>query len=194
MDPRSRRRQILDCSAELFAHKGIGATTVREIAVAVGVHSGALYHYFPSKEAIVTELIREYVEDLTARGRAVMDQGLAPIPRLEALVMVALTTSADYRSATTVWQREATYMRERVVQASLESTADELETDFKTTIAQAQAEGTLRTDIAASVFHRLLRDAIWLAPNWHLDSPEYPTEQLARDIIGIFVDGYRARG
>ncbi|WP_024792872.1 TetR/AcrR family transcriptional regulator [Tomitella biformata] len=194
MNPKDRRRQILDCSAELFAHKGIGATTVREIAVAVGVHSGALYHYFPSKEAIVTELIREYVVDLTSRGRAVMAQGLAPVPRLEALILAALTCSADYRAATTVWQREATYMRERVVEASLDATADELEEDFRATIAEALADGSLRTDISADLFYRLLRDAIWLAPNWHQDSPGYSTESLARDIVGVFVDGFRTRG
>ncbi|MGN0125277.1 MAG: TetR/AcrR family transcriptional regulator, partial [Rhodococcus sp. (in: high G+C Gram-positive bacteria)] len=54
MDPQERKRQILDRSAEIFARKGVTATTIREIADAVGVYSGALYHYFPSKEAIVT--------------------------------------------------------------------------------------------------------------------------------------------
>ncbi len=78
MDPQERRRQILDCSAEIFARKGINATTIRDIAGAVGVHSGALYHYFPSKEAIVTELIREYIEYLTKRCREVV--ALPPDP------------------------------------------------------------------------------------------------------------------
>ena len=62
MDPQERRRQILDRSGEIFATKGISATTVREIADACGVYSGTLYHYFPSKEAIVTEIIRVYVD------------------------------------------------------------------------------------------------------------------------------------
>lgn len=193
MDPKDRRRQILDCSAKVFAHKGIGATTVREIAAAVGVHAGALYHYFPSKESIISELIREYVEDLAARCRVAMAQGLAPVPRLESLIMVALTTSVDYHSATTVWQREATYMRERVVEASLVDTADELEVAFRSTIAEAVADGTLRADIPAEIFYRLLRDALWLAPTWHQATPDYPTAALARDIIGVFVDGFCAR-
>ncbi len=53
----ARRREILDAAADLFARKGVAATTIREIADRVGVVSGALYHHFPSKLAIVDELV-----------------------------------------------------------------------------------------------------------------------------------------
>ena len=45
----------------MFARKGIGATTVREIADAVGVLSGSLYHHFESKDTIVDEILNRYV-------------------------------------------------------------------------------------------------------------------------------------
>ena len=83
MDPQERRRQILQRSGEIFATKGISATTVREIADACGVYSGTLYHYFPSKDAIVTEIIRVYVDELYEKCSEVIGQGLPPIERLE---------------------------------------------------------------------------------------------------------------
>ncbi|WP_231498807.1 TetR/AcrR family transcriptional regulator, partial [Gordonia alkanivorans] len=82
MDPQQRRKLILDRSAAIFARKGVSATTIREIADAVGVHSGALYHYFPSKEAIVTEIMREYILDLSSRCEDVLARRLAPVERL----------------------------------------------------------------------------------------------------------------
>ena len=42
----ARRRQILDCAAELFARQGVAATTVRQIGEAVGMLSGSLYRYY----------------------------------------------------------------------------------------------------------------------------------------------------
>jgi AcrR family transcriptional regulator len=50
---RDRRAVILARSAELFATRGVAATTVRDIGEAAGLLSGSLYHYFPSKDAIV---------------------------------------------------------------------------------------------------------------------------------------------
>lgn len=49
-DSTTRRQEILDAAAELFAGKGVGATPIREIADRVGVVAGALYHHFPSKQ------------------------------------------------------------------------------------------------------------------------------------------------
>lgn len=193
MDPHERRRQILDISAHLFASKGIAATTIREIADEVGVYSGALYHYFPSKEAIVTELIREYIDDLGGRCREITAQSQTPVDRIEALALLALSTSEDYRGATTIWQREGEYMRDRLVEADLAETADEVERAWRAAIADGVAEGTFRDDIDPDVFYQLIRDAVWQAPRWHRPTSERSNADLAREITRIFVDGFRPR-
>ena len=63
-EPRDRHDQILAAAAELFARKGVAATTVREIADQVGILSGSLYHHFDSKEAMVDEILLPYLKDL----------------------------------------------------------------------------------------------------------------------------------
>jgi AcrR family transcriptional regulator len=68
-DGRKTRQTILDAALDLFAAKGYFGTSLREIAVAVGVRESALYHYFPSKEALFEALIvaeqEERVERIT---------------------------------------------------------------------------------------------------------------------------------
>ena len=59
----TRRAEILDAAAQLFATRGI-RTSLRDIADACGIFAGSLYHHFDSKEAIVVELVRQYVADL----------------------------------------------------------------------------------------------------------------------------------
>jgi len=193
VDPHERKRQILDRSAEIFSRKGVTATTIREIGDAVGVYSGALYHYFPSKEAIVTELIREYLEDLTARCAEVTERNLPPVERLEALAEIALATSEQYHGATSIWRREGEYMRERVVEADMVETADAMQVAWREAIADGVADGTFRSDIDPEVFRELLYDAVWHASRWFRSGPDATTADLARTVISVFVDGLRRR-
>lgn len=56
---RDTRREILDAALDLFAVGGYFGTSMRQIARAVGVRESALYHHFPSKEAILQDLLGE---------------------------------------------------------------------------------------------------------------------------------------
>jgi AcrR family transcriptional regulator len=62
--PRFRRRaqdrpdEILDAALALFTDRGFAATKVDDVAAAAGLSKGAIYLYFPSKEALVEALVR----------------------------------------------------------------------------------------------------------------------------------------
>lgn len=51
------RKELLTKSFDLFAEQGYTAITMRQIAQALGVSTGTLYHYFPSKEALFEQLL-----------------------------------------------------------------------------------------------------------------------------------------
>ena len=53
-----RRKEILRAGLDLFISKGYAATKIKDIAEAVGMSVGLLFHYFGSKEALYEELIR----------------------------------------------------------------------------------------------------------------------------------------
>lgn len=53
-----RREEILWASLDLFICKGYAATKIKDIADAVGMSVGLLFHYFDSKEALYEELIQ----------------------------------------------------------------------------------------------------------------------------------------
>src|SRR5258708_14685532 len=54
------RNVILDSALKLFAHRGFGATSVRDIAEAADVSKGNVYHHFPDKESIFRALLDRY--------------------------------------------------------------------------------------------------------------------------------------
>lgn len=55
---RATRRKILAESARLFARQGYHKTTVTDIANAIGMTQGALFHHFPSKEALLEAVVQ----------------------------------------------------------------------------------------------------------------------------------------
>ena len=51
------REEILEAAREVLLRKGVAATTLEAVAREVGVTKPALYYYFPSKDALLFELI-----------------------------------------------------------------------------------------------------------------------------------------
>ncbi|MEM9508895.1 MAG: TetR/AcrR family transcriptional regulator [Cyanobacteria bacterium P01_E01_bin.35] len=63
IDDRDRYRQeLLTKCFDLFAQRGYGSLTMRQIAKEISVSTGTLYHYFSSKEELFTQLISEITE------------------------------------------------------------------------------------------------------------------------------------
>lgn len=51
------RDRILTAAGLLFAERGFAASSIRDLAARVGVSTATLYHHFPTKEAILDELL-----------------------------------------------------------------------------------------------------------------------------------------
>lgn len=67
-----------DRAMALFAEKGFGQVSMRELAAHIGLTAGSLYHHFPSKQDLLYDLIEELYEELQAtleQGRRAMARG-----------------------------------------------------------------------------------------------------------------------
>ena len=69
-DVTSRRQQILDIAAELFAARGFHGVSVAELGSACGISGPALYKHFESKDAMLAEMLVSISETLLAEGRS----------------------------------------------------------------------------------------------------------------------------
>lgn len=52
----TQRDHLVDTALELFARKGYDATSIKQISTAAEVSMGLLYHYFPSKSAVLRSI------------------------------------------------------------------------------------------------------------------------------------------
>ena len=80
------RDAIEGAAIELFARLGYHATSMRAVASAAGVQPAAIYHWYPSKEAILVHLQDDFMERLTDKVIAAIGMHHRPALRLAAAV------------------------------------------------------------------------------------------------------------
>ncbi len=85
-EKRRRKRDILDAARELFWEHGYVDTTMPQIADSVELAPGTLYLYFPSKQALYSELLIEGYDLLVARLREAVNTGEPARRQAEALI------------------------------------------------------------------------------------------------------------
>lgn len=85
-EPASARGRLLKEAARLFRDKGYERTTVRDLAAAVGIQSGSLFHHFRTKEEILKAVMVETIRLNTALMQAAADSEESPRGKLRALV------------------------------------------------------------------------------------------------------------
>jgi AcrR family transcriptional regulator len=90
-------QRILDAATALFYEKGYHATTMREVAAAVGMKAGSLYDHFPGKEDLLFQIAYGTMAELLEGGRAAIDPYERPRDRLEALIVWHVTYHAERR-------------------------------------------------------------------------------------------------
>jgi AcrR family transcriptional regulator len=91
------REKILDAALRLFRERGFDETTMRDIAAAAGVATGAAYYYFRSKE----ELVMAFYERTAEEAREALPAALARSKdlgaRIRAVIGMKLEQFAEHR-------------------------------------------------------------------------------------------------
>ena len=85
VDHNQKRLEIFDASFDVFAKQGYAALSMRQLAKSLGVTTGTLYHYFPSKTSLFYSLFhRLQEEDLLAASNE-FSEASQPRERAKAL-------------------------------------------------------------------------------------------------------------
>jgi len=71
--PDIRRKEIMNVAQKLFLKRGYSQVTVKDILDAVNLSKGGFYHYFDSKEAVLTALISDMTDEIIDELRLLID-------------------------------------------------------------------------------------------------------------------------
>lgn len=100
-DHEARRKDVSEAVWQLLAAKGFGGLTLRAVAAVMGVSTGMLTHYFPTKRALVTHALDLLEKNTAGRPRrALPAEGLATV---RTMLLDILPLGPDDTARNRIW-------------------------------------------------------------------------------------------
>lgn len=187
--PPTRRDELLELAATMFAERGLKATTVRDIADSAGILSGSLYHHFSSKEEMVDEVLRNFLDWLFARYQEIVDTEPNPLERLKGLFMASFEAIEHRHAQVVIYQDEAKRLSAQDRFAYVEQRNQEQRKMWLDLLNQGVEEGYFRPDIDVDLVYRFIRDTTWVSVRWYQPGGPLTAEEVGRQYLAIVLGG-----
>lgn len=184
-DPDSARGKLLQMAAHLFRSKGYERTTVRDLASAVGIQSGSIFHHFKSKD----EILRSVMEETISYNTALMQAALAEAEDLRGRVLALIRCELqsimggtgeamavlvyEWRSLSDEGQAHVLALRERYEALWLE------------VLGEAKTAGYFQAD--PFIQRRFLTGALSWTTTWFRPEGPMTLDQLAEEALSLVI-------
>lgn len=202
--PKFRRRaearpdEVLDAALALFIEKGFASTRVEDIATRAGLSKGAVYLYFPSKEAILEGLVKRAVTPIADNALAFLNNYSGdPRPVISQVMKMVATRLADPKlvAIPRLLIREivnfpefAEMYRQAVLDRIIPAVTQLVETGMREGyFRQLDPELTLRSIIGPVIAHMLISELFGIRPKDGL-----AIDRLIENHLTILFDGLSA--
>lgn len=145
-----REEEILDAAAQIFHRKGYGATSLQDIANAVGMLKGSLYYYVASKEDLLYRISQAIHDQALQNLRDAEAVAGTPTDRLRALAVGHMEGPSTRRTWISVFYTEYKHLTgpRRNEIRTVRQRYEQFVTDL---IRQGQADGSFCPDRDAVV-------------------------------------------
>jgi TetR/AcrR family transcriptional regulator, cholesterol catabolism regulator len=184
------RRQILNAAAKLLRHRGYEATTTRAIATAVGIKGGSIYHHFPSKDAIVGEVVNEGVRvvyDAVEKALSALPAKATPRRRLEAAIKAHLLSSLEHSNYTSASIRAFAFLPDSV-RRDCRIERRRYEVLWEKLVSELYKAGLIDPEISPDSIRLLLLGALNWAGEWYRPD-RMGIDDISRDFAASILRG-----
>ncbi|WP_231737273.1 TetR/AcrR family transcriptional regulator [Mycobacterium sp. IS-1742] len=176
----------------MFAERGLRATTVRDIADSAGILSGSLYHHFSSKEEMIDELLRGFLDWLFERYHQIVETEPNPLERLKGLFLASFEAIATRHAQVVIYQDEAKRLSSQPRFSYVEERNREQRKMWIEVLNQGIAEGYFRPDIDVDLIYRFIRDTTWVSVRWYQPGGPLTAQEVGRQYLSIVLGGITA--
>jgi TetR/AcrR family transcriptional regulator, cholesterol catabolism regulator len=187
----TREDQVRAAALRLFKEKGYHATSMRDIAEAVGINKGSLYSYIRAKEDLLIPVFERAMGVLLAQIEQITaDPSLSPTERLQRAIHAHVTAVADNLDVLTVYLSE-----------------------WRQLATESLAKNRMQRERYAALFHEILNDGMATGEfrsmdtriamlgmigmcnylfRWYRPEGRLTPDQVADELIEMVMQGVRA--
>ena len=91
-----KQREIMARAAALFVRQGYHNTSMAEIAQACGSSKARLYHYYPSKGALLYQMLSDFIKQVYAASERALESSTVPQEALRSLARALMQLSTEH--------------------------------------------------------------------------------------------------
>jgi AcrR family transcriptional regulator len=190
-DDGNRRVELVNTAARLFRRKGFDGTSTRDIAAAVGMHSGSPFYHFKSKGALLYAVMDEGMRSAIASQTAALSAATQAAPDAAALLRVLIRNHFDVLLGpgsdfipVMLYESRSITARQR---ASLAKLQGDYESVWEPVLQALSSDGRLQCPV------KLARLLIFGALNWSVqwfDAKKGASlDELADAAMALFIGG-----
>jgi TetR/AcrR family transcriptional regulator, cholesterol catabolism regulator len=184
-----RRAEIIATAASVFARKGVGNTTMRDIADEAGILAGSLYHHFESKDELLEEILRDVLGDLTEAYEEVRKADIDPVTAIKRLLLVGLQFVNDQHDVTSIVQNDYTYLHDMERFTFVDGLTELHRRSWRAVLDRGVAAGVFRDDVDLELVYRSMIAAIVAEVRWRRGNRRPPAEELAEQYSRLYLSG-----
>lgn len=187
----SRKEQVIRTAAELFREKGYVATSMRDLAHALGIEAASLYSHIKSKEEILQSLCFEMAELFRNSLSAVEDEDSAYSSKLRKGILGHIEVMAKDLTASAVFMNEHRHLSEPHLKRFLLLRINYINR-FKQIIEGGIKAGEFKELDTKLAVMTLFSSLNWM-PNWYDPKGLINPLELGNQLADMLIEGLKTK-
>ena len=186
-----RREQIHEVASRLFSERGYHATSMRELAGALGMQGGSLYAHISGKEDLLVEIVngasQQFDEALFALGSV----NLPADHKLREAMRRHIQVVADNMDSATVFFHEWKHLSPEAYKR-VTGWRDSIDLFYRELVAQGIQEGVFRPDLDPRMTSNLILSAVNWTYTWYRPGGPLTPQDIADQFAGMLLRGLQS--
>ncbi|GAA4369468.1 TetR/AcrR family transcriptional regulator [Hymenobacter saemangeumensis] len=189
---RSRKAQIDHTATALFRAQGFAATSMRELATALGLEAGSLYSHIKSKEEILHRVCFGLAQEFFAGFEQATSQAASIGGQLRQAIEAHVRVLTRDVAASAVFLHEWRHLSEPARSEFL-ALRERYEAQFRALVQRGLDAGELAAPDAAFATLTLLASLNWL-PTWYRPDGKLSPDDIAHRLADQLINGLSPMG
>ena len=187
---RPREAELLRVATRLFRARGFHATSMQDLAEALGMNRGSLYHYIESKDDLLWSIVSGALDRLCDRVAPILESDETAAIRLRRAIAEHLAFAAEHGDELSLVQIELRSLSEER-RRLIVSRRDAYEARWRLVIQDGIAAGALRSTDVRLTGIAILSACNWFT-QWYREDGPLTVDEIAQAFADLFVGSAEA--
>jgi len=183
----NRKEQIKKVAQNMFRERGYSATSMRDLANAVGIEAASLYNHIKSKEDILQQICFEIADEFFNAINAVKELDVSAEDKLKQAILEHVKVITNHLDASAVFLHEWRFLSEPSL-SEFKKLRDNYEQEFQKIILQGKVEGRFKA-VDEKFYCLTLFSALNWIYDWYKPNGKLSPEEIAEQLSHLLLDG-----